>query len=156
MIEQFILGDQLTTTESQKRKIVLGAYLILIYLGVDLFFSIVNLFNPDGEPISLLAGFIISCICLILLRNRQTNTAIFLHLIRCSSFAFYFSMIDEDPLQTGSYLYFIPSSLGALAVFGFKERWAGIGFTILNYGLFLVSVLRPSNFSPNQNTSILL
>ena len=59
-------------------------------------------------------------------------------------------MIDEDPLQTGSYLYFIPSSLGALAVFGFKERWVGIGFTILNYGLFLMSVLRPSNFSPNQ------
>ena len=67
MIEQFILGDQLTTTESQKRKIVLGAYLLLIYLGVDLFFSVVNLFNPDGEPISLLAEFIISCICLILL-----------------------------------------------------------------------------------------
>ena len=150
MIQQFILGDQGSTTESQKRKIVLGAYLILIYLGVDLFFSIVNLFNPDGEPISLVAGFIISSFCLILLRYRQTNTAIVLHLLRCSLFAFYFSMIDDDPLQTGSYLYFISSSLGALAVFGFKERWVGIGFTALNFGLFLTCVLKPSRFSPNQ------
>ena len=149
-IQRFILGSNTVETESQKRKITLGAYLILIYIGVDLFFFCVNLFNTEGEPASLLIGFLISIFCLLLLRWRMVNMAIFLHLIRCNAFAFYFSVIDEDPMHTGSFLYFIPSSLGALAVFGYKERWYGIGFTILSFALFLVAILKPDEFNPEQ------
>ena len=61
--QRFILGANVVETESQKRKITLGAYLILIYIGVDLFFFCVNLFNPEGEPASLLIGFLISIFC---------------------------------------------------------------------------------------------
>ncbi len=150
MIQEFILGNQAIKTETQKRKIVLGAYLILMYLGVDFFFFIVNIFNPEGEPLSLFFGFFVSVICLVLLRYQKTNTAIIIHLIRCNALAFYFSYIDLDPLQTGTYIFFIPSSLGALAVFGYRERWAGIGFTILSYGLFLIAIFKPSQFSPSQ------
>jgi len=145
-----MLGTNVVETESQKRKITLGAYLILIYIGVDLFFFLVNLFNPEGEPVSLFIGFLISTVCLLLLRLKQVNMAIFLHLIRCNSFAFYFSSIDLDPIQTGSFLYFIPSSLGALAVFGYKERWMGIGFTILSFILFLIAIFKPAEFHPDQ------
>jgi signal transduction histidine kinase len=149
-LQQFILGSEVIETESQKRKIILGAYLILIYIGVDLFFFSVNLFNPEGEPVSLFAGFLISVLCLILLRWKKVNIAIFLHLIRCNGFAFYFSYIDLDPIQTGSFLYFIPSSLGAVAVFGYQERWMGIGFTITSFVLFLIAIFKPAEFSPDQ------
>jgi len=150
MIQKFILGNQVIQTESQKRKIILGTYLILMYLGVDFFFFVINLFNPNGEPTSLFLGFFVSLICLLLLRYQKTNAAIFLHLIRCNVLAFYFSYIDLDPLQTGTYIFFIPSSLGALAVFGYKERWVGIGFTILSYALFLVAIFKPSQFNPTH------
>jgi signal transduction histidine kinase len=148
--KRFILGSNLIETESQKRKITLGAYLILIYIGVDLFFFIVNLFNPEGDPTSLFAGFLISIFCLLLLRWKQINLAILLHLLRCNIFAFYFSSIDEDPIQTGSFLYFIPSSLGALAVFGYRERWMGIGFTVLSFVLFLSAIFKPTEFKPDE------
>ncbi len=150
MIHRFILGNQVISTESQKRKILLGTYLVLMYLGVDFFFFIINLFNPQGEPTSLFLGFFVSLICLGLLRYQWTNTAIFLHLVRCNVLAFYFSFIDADPLQTGTYIFFIPSSLGAMAVFGYKERWVGIGFTILSYVLFLIAIFKPSQFSPSE------
>ncbi len=150
MIQKLILGNQAIKTESQKRKIILGTYLILMYLGVDFFFAIVNLFNPSGKPASLFIGFVISGICLALLHYQKTNFAIILHLIRCNVFAFYFSYIDADPLQTGTYIFFIPSSLGALAVFGYKERWAGIGFTVLSYLLFLIAIFEPENFTPSN------
>ncbi len=150
MIQKFILGNQVIKTESQKRKIILGTYLILMYLGVDFFFFIINLFNPQGEPASLFLGFFVSLICLGLLRYQMTNSAIFLHLVRCNALAFYFSYIDADPLQTGTYIFFIPSSLGALAVFGYKERWVGIGFTVLSYVLFLIAIFKPSMFSPSE------
>ncbi len=150
MFQRFILGSNVVETEIQKRKITLGAYLILIYIGVDLFFFVVNLFNPEGEPASLFAGFLIALFCLLLLRWKKVNIAIFLHLIRCNAFAFYFSSIDLDPMQTGTYLYFIPSSLGALAVFGYKERWMGIGFTIISFSLFVIAIFKPTEFNPAQ------
>lgn len=124
-------------------------YLVLMYLGVDSFFFVVNLFNPEGEPVSLFAGVCISLLCLFLFRWRRVDVAIVLHLIRSNFLAFYFSYIDEDPFQTGTYLYFIPASLGALAVFGYKERWKGILFSLASVILFLIAMLRVNEFSPD-------
>jgi signal transduction histidine kinase len=132
------------------RKITLGAYLLLIYVGIDLFFFIVNLFNEEGKPWSLFSGFAISSGCLLLLRMGYVNTAIVIHLIRSNALAYYFCEVDIDPLHTGSYLYFIPSSLGALAVFGYRERWKGIGFTILSYFLFSLAIFKLDQFHPND------
>jgi signal transduction histidine kinase len=149
-IQKFVLGDRVLETESEKRKIILGAYLILIYVGVDLFFLIVNLWNDEGKPLSLFIGFIVSTLCLFLLRWGKVDLAIIIHLIRGNALAFYFSSLDFDPLQTGSYFYFIPSSLGALAVFGYRQRWLGIGFTVLSFILFLIAIFKPSDFNPNH------
>ncbi len=149
-IQQFILRDRVLETESEKRKIILGAYLIVMYIGIDFFFFFVNLFNREGDPTSLFIGFLISIFCLLLLRWQKINLAIIIHLMRCNFFAFYFSYIDTDPLQTGSYLYFIPSSLGALAVFGYRERHYGVGFTIVSFVLFMIAIFEPARFNPND------
>jgi len=149
-IQQFILQDRVLETESEKRKIILGAYLIVMYIGIDFFFFIVNLFNSEGDPTSLFIGFLISIFCLLLLRWQKINLAIIIHLIRCNFFAFYFSYMDTDPLQTGSYLYFIPSSLGALAVFGYRERHYGVSFTIVSFVLFMIAIFEPARFNPND------
>lgn len=149
-LRRFFTPNEAIIDESQRRKFKLGAYLILLYIGVDLFFFVVNLFNDEGEPISLFIGFLVSFFCLFLLRWDKVNLAIVIHLVRCNFFAFYFSAIDEDPLQTGSYFYFIPSSLGALAFYGYRERWKGIGFTILSYLLFLIAIFQPEKFHPSE------
>lgn len=148
--QKFVLGDRVLETESEKRKVILGAYLILIYVGIDLFFFLVNLFNDEGKPISLFIGFVVSTLCLFLMRWGKVDAAIIIHLIRGNVLAYYFSAIDFDPLQTGSYFYFIPCSLGALAVFGYRQRWMGIGFTMLSFTLFMIAIFKPSNFSPNE------
>jgi len=149
-IQKFVLRDRVLETESEKRKIILGAYLILMYVGIDLFFFLVNLWNNEGEPISLFIGFLISSFCLFLLRWGKVDLAIIIHLIRGNVLAFYFSNIDLDPLQTGAYFYFVPSSLGALAIFGYRQRWLGIGFTVLSFILFLLAIFKPSDFNPND------
>jgi len=146
-LQSLILGDQRIDTERQKRKVLLGAYLILTFLGVDTFFFFMNALNPEGEPWALLLGSLISVVCLGLIRRGWINTAIFLYLIRSNLVTFYFSLIDTDPYQTGTFAYFIPSSLGALAVFGYGERWKGIGFSLLSFLLFLTAFLDPSRFT---------
>lgn len=149
MIQKFVLRDRVLETESEKRKIILGAYLIIIYFFVDLFFVSINFFNRVGDASSLFVGAIVSIICLLLIRWKYVNTAIILQLIRCNALAFYFSN-TESAVLTGSYVYFIPSSLGALAVFGYRERWMGIGFTLLSFILFMTAILQPANFHPND------
>ncbi|HMR55933.1 MAG TPA: HAMP domain-containing sensor histidine kinase [Cyclobacteriaceae bacterium] len=149
-LQELILGKNIPGTASDRRKVVLGAYLICIYIGIGLFFAVVNLFNEEGDPTSLFIGFIISIACLFLLRKGFINTALVIHLLRTNFMAYYFCLVDTDPLQTGSYLYFVPSSLGALAVFGYRERWKGIGFTILSFVLFSIAIYNPSHFHPNN------
>lgn len=149
-LQELILGKNIPGTASDRRKVVLGAYLICIYIGIGLFFAVVNLFNEEGDPTSLFIGFIISIACLFLLRKGFINTALVIHLLRTNFMAYYFCLVDTDPLQTGSYLYFVPSSLGALAVFGYRERWKGIGFTVLSFVLFSIAIYNPSHFHPNN------
>ncbi len=146
-LQTLVLGSQKIETESQRRKILLGAYLIFTFLGLDFFFLIISLINPYGESWSLFGGVFVSMICLWLIRNGKIDAAIFLHLVRSNFVAFYFSVIDTDPYQTATYVYFFASSIGALAVFGFEERWKGIGFSLLSFVLFLIAFFDRSRFS---------
>jgi signal transduction histidine kinase len=146
-LQTLLLGNQTIETESERRKILLSAYLIFTFLGVDAFFLIISAINPEGEPWSLLLGTVISMVCLGLIRKSHINTAVSLHLIRSNFITFYFSLIDTDPYQTATYMYFISSSLGALAIFGYNERWKGIGFSLLSFALFVFAYFDYSRFS---------
>lgn len=146
-IQNLIIGNQRIRSEAHRRKILLGGYLILIYIGIGLFFFIVNLSNPEGDPTSIFIGFVVSIVCLFVLRKGWTDLALVIHFIRANATAFYFSMIDESALLTGTYIYFVPASLGALAVFGYKELWKGVGFAVISFSLFLIALLDPNRFS---------
>ena len=149
-IQNLIIGNQQIKTEAHRRKILLGGYLILIYIGIGLFFFVVNLFNTEGDPTSIFIGFIVSISCLIILRWGWTDLALVLHFIRANTLAYYFSITDENTLMTGTYIYFVPASLGALAVFGYTERWKGVGFTVISFALFLIALLEPGKFSVDE------
>jgi signal transduction histidine kinase len=143
--QKFLLGWE-PVAEPARRKILLSGYLFALYLGVDIFFALVNLFNQEGEPVSLATGAGVELCCLLLLRRRWVDTAVVIHLLRSIGIAFYFIMIDEDAYQTGTFLYFIPSSLGALAIYGYRELWKGLLFTLLSLTLFLVGMFDSSRF----------
>lgn len=128
----------------------MGGYLILIYIGIGLFFFVVSLFNPAGDPTSTFVGFFVSIVCLILLRRGNTDIALVIHFIRANGMAFYFALKDDNVLLTGTYMLFLPASLGALAVFGYTERWKGIGFAFVSLALFLIALLQPDKFSPGN------
>lgn len=140
-----MVGDR-AVSEAERRKILLSGYLFVLYLGVDMFFALVNLFNEEGDPTSLAWGAGIEIACLLLLRKGWVDMAVLIHLVRSNGIAFYFTQIDADPYQTGVFMYFIPSSLGALAIYGYRELWKGLGFTSISLVLFLVGLLDVSRF----------
>jgi signal transduction histidine kinase len=148
--KNLVLGNQKIETESQTRKLLLTAYLLLMYLGVQIYYFVVNLFNPEGEPITLFIGASVSIVCLFLLRFGWIELAIITHLIRSAFLPFYFSLIDSDPYQTATYLYFIAGSLGALAIFGYRERWKGISYTLVCFLLFVIAYFDQTKFRPDN------
>jgi hypothetical protein len=135
-------------TEEQKRKILLGTYLIVIYFLVDLFFFIVNLFNPQGIPWVLISGALVSLACLAILRLGYIEFALLLFLIRANAIIFYFSI--GEGTETGSFLFYISYALTPLAFFGYKDRWKGITYSVVTFTLFLIAQFKPSEFSPDQ------
>jgi signal transduction histidine kinase len=148
--QKLIVGNQTIETEAQRRKMLLGAYLILMYLGVDLYYSIVHIFNPEGEPYLLFAGAIISLVCLILIRSGWIDVGILLHLLRSTAAAFYFSIVDANPYETAPFLLFIPGGMGAFAIFSYGERWKGILYNIFTLVLFSVAFFNLDNFKPSH------
>ena len=119
-----------------------------MYIGIDIFFLFVNLFNTKAENIPILAGLFISAGCLLLLRMGWRNAAILIQLIRTNAIAFIFLSIDHD--LTGNFLYFIVSGVGAMALFGYAENVKGFLFSAMSLILFYASVLQINEFRPGN------
>lgn len=147
-LQKIIFGRKLMEAEEKREKFLLTGYFLLLYIGIDIFFLFVNLFNPNGENVPILIGLAVSIGCLFLLRKGWRNTAILIQLVRTNAIAFVFIAIDED--LTGNYFYYIVSGIGALALYGYEERVKGILFASVSLILFYVSVLRPDEFEPSN------
>ncbi|HCW07085.1 MAG TPA: hypothetical protein DGG95_06955 [Cytophagales bacterium] len=144
----FSLITQKIETEDQKRKIILGTYLVVIYFIIDCFFFVVNLFNPEGIPWLFISGIGLSVIGLILLRKGFTDLSLFLFLARANALAYYFSSTETS--DTGTFLYFLADALAPIAFYGYKDRWKGIAYSSVTFILFLVAEFKPDEFSPDQ------
>ena len=145
---KFKLINQKVETEDQRRKIQLGTFLIVFYLLIDLFFFLVNLFNPQGIPSLLISGVLVSAVSFLLLRRGKTELALFLYLLRANIIVFYFA--QQEDLSTGTFLHFISYGLIPLAFFGYADRWKGIVYSSFTFLLFLISEFRWVEFSPDQ------
>ena len=139
-------GNQPIDLEEKSDKVLFARYFLLMYIGIDIFFILVNLFYPDGNNLLIILGLLISVFCLYLLRRGWRNTAILIQLIRTNYIAFFFTYYD--PNLTGNFLYFIVSGIGAMALYHYGERWKGILFSVISLALFYGSVFRMDEFKP--------
>ena len=67
ILQKVIFGGKPIQVE-QKGKFLLTGYFLLIYIGIDIFFLFVNLFNQKAQNIPILIGLFVSVGCLLFLR----------------------------------------------------------------------------------------
>ncbi|MBI3220895.1 MAG: HAMP domain-containing histidine kinase [Bacteroidetes bacterium] len=149
-LNQFLIGNRKIETEYQIRKLLLTAYVLIMYLAVHIYFLVANLFNPDSELLFIFVGVLISILCIFLLRAGHTNLSIAIHLIRAALTPLYFSLIEGDAYLTGSYLYFLAGCHSAIAIFGIREWRKGMAYVIVVTGVFLILFLEPHQFRPSH------
>jgi signal transduction histidine kinase len=147
-LSRLILGSQKIDDPQEERKVLLGAYLIFLYLVVDFFLFFVNLVDPLGIPWVLVSGVVVSVISLLLLRNGRTNLAIFLYLFRANTIVFFFSR--QEDINTGTFIYFLSYGITPLAFYGYQERWTGILYSVVTFILFLIANFHYDDFRPDH------
>ncbi len=140
--------------DQKKDKFLLAGYFLLMYIGIDLFFLFINLFNPNGENTPIFIGLLTSIGCLFLLRKGWREAAILIQLVRTNAIAFIFISIDKD--FTANFMYYIVSGIGAVALYGYGERMKGILFSAVSLSLFYLSVLNPKEFIPGNSHFFLI
>jgi signal transduction histidine kinase len=112
--------------------------LCITYLLIDLYHQVYHSWVFTGSCALL------SLVCLLLNRARFYTTAKVLLGTGIGITVFTFSQVE--PKEVGLYMFYIPVSLGALAAFGYEERWKSILFITLPISLFLLSQISDFTF----------
>jgi signal transduction histidine kinase len=150
-IRKLLLGEKdfiLSHTE-YKRALLVGQLCLLTFV-LCIIFLLIDLINQIYHSIPYQAGCaLLSLVALILNRARYFTTAKLLLGTGINITVFGFSQVE--PTTTGLYMFYIPTSLGALAAFGFEERKKSIILLILPIILFSISQV--TDFSFIQKTS---
>lgn len=145
-INRVLFGSQGVRTVKEYNKVLLSGYFLLMYIGIDIFFLLVNLFNPFADNAPIFFGMMVTVFCIFILRAGWRDAAILIQLIRTNYIAFYFTYTDTN--LTGNFFFFIVSGIGALALYGHQELWKGALLASCSLALFYVSILRMDEFHP--------
>jgi signal transduction histidine kinase len=141
--------DQFILSHSQYKRILLTGQLCFITIVICLCYLIVDLVSgiSYAVPYELTcAGF--AFFSFMLNRERRFGAARILLAITANVSVFVFA--TSEPIGTGIYMYFITTSLGALVIFGFEERYKAISFVMLSMALFFLSMTYRFSFVPEN------
>ncbi|MBX2915642.1 MAG: HAMP domain-containing histidine kinase [Cyclobacteriaceae bacterium] len=102
----------------------LGYFLLDVYYGVyhGLIYEVVFI--------------VVTALCFLLNRLTYFNTAKILLGVAVNSVVFFFNQVE--PNEVGLYMLYIPAALGAMAAFGYEERFKSLVMLFLPIGLFLL------------------
>lgn len=79
----------------------------------------------------------VSLVSLLINRAGRSSVAIALQLLMANAIVYYFALADRS--NTGTYLFFVSNTIGAVAFFGYKELRVALLFVLLTTLLFLSS-----------------
>lgn len=148
---ELLLGkkDFILSHTEYKRALLVGQLSLLILL-LCITYLLIDLYNQVYHSWIYQCGCaFIALASLLLNRARHHTSAKLLMAFGINITVFAFSQVE--PQEVGLYMFYIPTSLGALAAFGFEDRRKGIILIILPAALFTLSQL--TDFSFIQKTS---
>jgi signal transduction histidine kinase len=126
---------------------MLTGYLSLICIAVSIVYAALDLSNDVYYALpAYMALFSFSIGTILLIRNRKFRLAKIILLIAVNLVVFWAAI--NDPVEAGSFLFFVAIGVGSFAMFGFEEFLTGLFLVGLTSVLFLLAFfgdLRPEN-----------
>lgn len=145
-LREFVLGKEsfiLSHTEFKRALLtgqlcILTFFLVLLFLIIDLYHEVYY------SNIAQILFAIVALGSFILNRNQRYTASKLILNIGVNLIVFAFSTIE--PEEIGLYMFYIPTSLGALAAFGYEERWKSFLLILLPITLFTLSQVSDFQF----------
>lgn len=139
--KDFIIGPgkHIKPWSTYGRVMLTGAIALLIN-GVCLFYLVWDLFDNVGRPLGLYLTFMVGAtVAFVINRLGWYNLAKYTLLVSTNLTVYLFAAWASE--EVGAYMFFVPSCIGAFALFSYEEWYKGLFFTMLTLALFLLSVL---------------
>jgi signal transduction histidine kinase len=145
MIRNLIIGKEVfIESRNEYRQVMLSGHLALLSLIVIVFYIILELpFGFDQTIIIYAIALFVIVGSIMLHRNRFYAKA---NLILFFTYnLLLFLLVSSENRNTGVFMFFIPASLGAFAVFNYAQRKIATAFTFFSFILFILAMV--GNFS---------
>ena len=145
LVRNLIIGKEIYIDSlNEYRQVILSGQYAMLSLLVITFYAIMESLNGFSETTVIFAlSFGLVFYSLVLHRRGKHCTANFF-LFPTLNILLYL-IVSSESRNTGCLVFFIPVSLGSLAVFNYKQRSIAIAFALFSFILFTFSLL--SNYS---------
>lgn len=142
-INQWILGKQVIDSGEERKRVLLSGYFILIFSIIGTCWIVMVYYQDPELPklIFLLSFTVFNTLSFILIRNGWFYMGTLLILGRAN---LGISILAFDYLFTYMDIYLIFAGIAALAIFGHRKRWIGIGGAITSFILYFIITTDPS------------
>ena len=137
-LKKYFVRDDPTVSRTEQKRLILTFNLALVCAAVSIIYAALDIVSNvlHSLPVYLFL-LIMPIVSLFLLRGGQYNAAKITLMISANLVIFWTAIID--PFETGVFLFFIPTGIGAFAMLGFTHNETGFLLTLLTAVLFLIA-----------------
>jgi signal transduction histidine kinase len=149
---ELIIGKGTLPSRLELKRVVLTGYLSLICVIVSVIYTVLDLLHDVYYAMpSYAVLFTMPIIALLLLKSGNYRAAKVSLMISVNMVVFWAAI--NDPFETGTFMFFIPTGIGSFAILGFHDKKTGVALTAFTTILFMLayfsdlqpfSVTRPS------------
>jgi signal transduction histidine kinase len=150
VIRNIIIGDdKFIESYSEYRQVLLSGEFAIIGILFCLLSGFVNFKIGYTETIPVLLGTIFFLALSISLHRRGNHSAANYFLLATMNISVYI-LASSESATTGSFLFFIVSSIASFAVFSYHERLLSILFAVFTYVLFALTYFVDFSILPQR------
>ncbi|HYG02604.1 MAG TPA: HAMP domain-containing sensor histidine kinase [Chryseosolibacter sp.] len=153
---ELLIGRNPIDSRSEFKRVVLTAYLSLICMAVALIYTAVDLLHDVYYAMpSYAVLFLMSVVSVFLFRSKNYRAGKVCLMITVNMVVFWAAL--NDPFETGTFMFFIPTGIGSFAILAFHDRVIGItlaSFTTLLFLLAFFSDLQPVHYTRPEDDYI--
>jgi signal transduction histidine kinase len=152
-IRNVVIGnDKFIESYSEYRQVLLSGEFAVVGVLFCIISGVFNFYIGYTEALAVLATTAVFFIVTLLL-HRRGNYSVANYVLLATLNISVYVLASSESAKTGSFLFFIVSSIASFAVFSYHERLLSILFAVFTYVLFALAYFIDFSILPQRNYS---
>lgn len=137
-LRRFIIGNEIIPSIKLYKQAMLRGQIALVLMAVGITYIIIDIIYAIYRNIPLYSTISLIGIATFWLNRKKLYREATLLSILLSNFIIYL-FASSEPEASGVYIFFLPVSLAAMALFTYKDWYLGLGCVLISFVLFLLA-----------------